>query len=79
MMEKHELPIKNSYHIRVVDASDYHRNEWIGNLTLGPHQNGGTWLGISFSASPVLGEMQTQSVDADLPYFSVETIENEDG
>jgi hypothetical protein len=68
---------KNTYHILVKETLNHHITEWSGDLTLIPQENGGPFLGISFSEQVVLSDFQEQSFDRKIPILSIECVEND--
>jgi hypothetical protein len=77
MMEQNKSDQSNKYRIRVKETLDNHFNDWLGNLTILPQENGETLLIGSFTDQPALRGFLEQLWNLNITVITVERIENE--
>ncbi len=74
----HTVPNQsNIYRIRVKETLDCRFNDWLGNLTFLPLENGETILVGSFPDQPALRGFLDQLWNLNITVITVERIENE--
>jgi hypothetical protein len=78
MMDQIESTQQNTYRIRVKETLDCHFDDWMGNLTLTPQENGETLIVGSFTDQPALRGFLEQLWNLNITVITVERIDNED-